>query len=259
MKPQSGQNHTLSVLYALITLLVTTISPVLASPVNVISVDFESVGTYSTEPAEYLVSPTTYFTRTSGLGIAPVYNASNGNFFAASNVDSSPSSGLFPAELSINDIDITGFTDLRFSFAVAGVGSGWDGFSDLVQVEAQIDNISIGTLFSVQNLGALANAPDVFQFGIINQGTLNSTFTAYESAIFQTGDSLDLTFSFRINSNLGEDIAIDDILVTGITAVPLPATLLLFVTGLCLFRIIAKLGQLATDWDRSSSFSIYQS
>lgn len=135
-------------------------------------------------------------------------------------------------------------TDLEFSFAIAGDGTGWDPGIDESRVERSIGGGSFSTLFLITNMGVLAaDAPNVFQFGFLDQGQLNSTFTTYSSPILLTGSDLDIIIRFRINSGVGEDFAMDNIALTA--TIPIPAAVWLFGSAVGLLVWLRRSGNIS--------------
>ena len=74
--------------------------------------DFESSGGYTTSMGEQTDNNNDYFTRTDGTNIDATYNTPQGTyFFAAQDLDADGMTT--PATLSIDDINISGYSNLE--------------------------------------------------------------------------------------------------------------------------------------------------
>ena len=198
---------------------------------DLVTVDFETPGGFTTSIAEATDGFTDYFTTSDGSNIAGVYNTPQGNsFFAAQDTDADEI-GASPASLFINDIVITDFTDLNVQLLVAedddGTNQDWDA-SDAFEIFASIDGGPSTLVFSIRNDGSPFNAEPLVDTDLdgIGDGTaITDTFADFTASIAGTGDELDLEFRFSLDSG-DEDLAIDNIRING-TAVPEPSSIAL--------------------------------
>ncbi|MGF1514363.1 MAG: ExeM/NucH family extracellular endonuclease, partial [Elainellaceae cyanobacterium] len=163
-----------------------------------------------------------FFTRTDGSNISGSYEVTGADgsfYFAAQDIDGE---GAAPEQtLSFSGIDITNLTNLSVSalFAEDDSSDGnedWDA-PDFVKVEYQIDGGGFSNVLAIENDGATFNtAPfiDTDFDGVGDGAEITATFVAFSNAIAGTGSSLDLRFTFDLDSG-DEDIAVDAIQVTG--------------------------------------------
>ena len=179
---------------------------------------------YLTSVPEFTDGFSDFFKRTDGSDIAASYLVTgfDGSFFFGAQDLDGEGAGL-PLTLTIEDIDISGFTDLQFSVDVAeddaaDAAEDWD-LSDFVHISAQIDG---GGFFDILNFESI---PDGDAFNAVpavdsdfdgdGDGTqLTSAFATFTRAITGTGSVLDLQFTFNLNAG-DEDIAIDNIQIEG--------------------------------------------
>ena len=184
---------------------------------------------YTTSVSEFTDGSSDFFTRTEGSDITSTYvvaNADGSFYFAAQDIDGEVAS---PTQtLSFFGINIINFTNLSFSalFAEDDASDGaedWDA-PDNVLVQYQIDGGGFLNLLAFENDGSTFNSAPLqdTDFDGTGDGTaLTSTFTSFASAIAGTGSTLDLRFTFTLDSG-DEDIAIDNIQITGDAAGPTP-------------------------------------
>jgi hypothetical protein len=104
--------------------------------------DFESSGGYTTSMGEQTDGHYDYFTRTDGTNIDATYNTSQGTyFFAAQDLDADGMTT--PATLSIDDINISGYSNLELRIYIAedddGGNQDWDD-DDYLHIDYDIDN-----------------------------------------------------------------------------------------------------------------------
>ena len=133
-------------------------------------------------------------------------------------------------------INIAGFTGLSFSAFFAedddGSNQDWDG-PDFVHVDFRIDDGSFQDLFWLESGSISTNtAPQVdTDFDGIGDGTeITDTMAQFTRSIAGAGSTLDLRITYNLNAG-DEDIAIDNVTISGVTAVPEPATLGLGLVG----------------------------
>ncbi len=180
---------------------------------------FENAGGYSTSVTEYLnivnAGNHDYFTRTDGSSFT-FENFSNiqGNyFFAAQDISTTTES------LLINDINISGYTNLQFRVHLAedddGSNQDWDN-TDYVHFNYDIDNSgSYTSLLWIEASGTNTEPQIDTNFDGIGDGApITDTFTPFTQNIFSTGSVIDIEVVFRLNAG-EEDIAIDNIEIWG--------------------------------------------
>ncbi len=198
-------------------------------PTTIFTENFETDGNgtrYTTSVPEFTDSLGDFFTRTDGSNIGTFYQVTgaDGNFFfAAQDIDGEGAASQ--QTLSFSGIDITGFTNLGFSALFAedddGSNQDWDA-ADFFLVEYQIDGGGFQNLLAIENDGSTFNSAPLIDtdFDGTGDGTeITSTFAALGGAIAGTGSTLDLQFTFDLDSG-DEDLAIDAIEITGDAATP---------------------------------------
>ena len=177
---------------------------------------------YSTSIPEFSDGSGDFFTRTDSGNISGGYevNGIDGSFyFAAQDIDGEGAASQQTLEFS--GIDVSGFTNLGFNalFAEDDASDGnedWDA-PDFVTVEYQIDDGGFNNLLAFANDGSTFNSAPLqdTDFDGTGEGTeVTDTFATFANAIAQTGSTLDLRFTFDLNSG-DEDLAIDAIEITG--------------------------------------------
>ncbi len=185
------------------------------------SLTFESSGGYSTSIVEFTDNGTDYFKRTDGTDISSEsFTSTQGSYyFAAQDIDGE--GATLPVTLTIDDIDISGYTDLSFSVYIAeddasDSNEDWDA-ADYMHIEYDIGNTgSFSNLIWVESTGSTNTAPTIdTDFDNTGDGTtITSTFTQFTKSITGTGSLIDIKITFNLNSG-DEDIAIDNLLITG--------------------------------------------
>lgn len=210
--------------------------------------DFESgagVG-YTTSFPEAIDGFGDYFTHSvEGINITGDYVSPQGTqFFAAQDTDAVPN-GTVPASLFFSDIDITGFTDLEIDLLLAedddDDNQDWDA-TDSFEVFASIDGGAAFKIFAVENDGATFNSAPFVDTDLDGTGDgteITSTFSEFSASIAGTGTELDLEFRFTLDSG-DEDIAIDNIRVSGVAAIPEPASATLLGLGTLAFVAVRR-------------------
>ena len=162
-----------------------------------------------------------FFTRTDGSNVGPDYvvSGTSGTYmFAAqdTNGDGQPTT----LTLQIDNIDIAGVTDLGFSGLFAedddGANQDWDEDA-LVYVEARIDDGAWVKILQFASQGATNTEPglDTDFDGVADGPALTSAFTEFSAAIAGTGAELDLRITIENLESGDEDIAFDDLTITG--------------------------------------------
>ncbi|MDT0630427.1 T9SS type A sorting domain-containing protein [Rubrivirga litoralis] len=194
--------------------------------------DFEDGAVeYVTSTPEFTDGGSDFFTRTDGSDVDPSYavtGAGGAFYFAAQDIDGD--GGSATQSLTFSGIDISGLADLSFSarFAEDDAANGdedWDA-SDYVRVVAQIDGGAAVRVFAIEDQGETNTAPrvDTDLDGVGDGAELTPAFAAFSAAIPGTGSTLDLTITIRLDAG-DEDVALDDVAVTGVAAVaPLACT-----------------------------------
>ncbi|MEL6997070.1 MAG: Ig-like domain-containing protein [Pseudomonadota bacterium] len=171
-----------------------------------------------------------YFTRSDD--ISPVlhgnYLGADGDFFFAANDTNGDSTGLDVQSVLIEDIDISGFTNLSFSGLFAeqnqtdrgNGGADWDADS-LVYVEVSIDDGPFVKLLQFAATGE--NTPvqvDTDLDGVGDGPFLGATaglslLEEHSASIAGTGNLLDLRITFENLQEDDEDMAIDNVRIIG--------------------------------------------
>ena len=124
-------------------------------------------------------------------------------------------------QLTWTGIDITGLMDLEFSGSFAklnvfGAGEFDIDHLDFLRVEAQIDGSGYQTILIFR--GSTTDSLFFENNGDINGAFLTDTAQLFTRAISGTGDLLDLRLTTSVD-DIGEDFAIDDLTISGISTV----------------------------------------
>lgn len=196
---------------------------------------FENPGGYNTSIPEFDNLNLNYFTRTDGsnilLGIPSFNNIQDTYFFAAANVDDEPDNGNNPVFIYLDEVDISGYTNLQFRVHLAeddnGAAEDWDNvnfwifnYNDYVHFNYDIDNTgSFNDLLWIEAAGGSGDSNlepriDTNFDGLGNGAEITNTFTQYTQTIAGTGTSLDIEIEIRLNLSQ-EDIAFDNIEIWG--------------------------------------------
>ena len=188
---------------------------------------------YTTSIGEFTDGAGDFFTRTDGSNIGSFYEVTGADgdfFFAGMDIDGEGDDAL--QMLTVSGIDVAGFDDLSFSILLAedddGTNQDWD-VSDFFKVEYQIDGGGF------QNLLAIESVPDGDDFNAVpaedtdfdgnGDGTeVTDVFSTFTKSIAGTGTLLDLKLTWNFNAG-DEDLAIDDIKVSGTAAAPTEAVI----------------------------------
>ncbi|MEL6657534.1 MAG: Calx-beta domain-containing protein, partial [Bacteroidota bacterium] len=189
--------------------------------------DFEDATiNYTSSFTEFTDGSEDYWIRTDGSNIngSVVFtNLQGSSFFGAQDTNGEPQGGAV-GTLTFSGINISGFTSLNFSgfFAEDDDGSNedWDGNSQ-VKVEYAIDGGLLTEIFRIESSSTGTNSePRVdTDFDGLGDGTeITDAFQAFSAAIAGTGSTLDLVITISNLNDGDEDIALDDIRVTGVSA-----------------------------------------
>ncbi|MEM7210352.1 MAG: Ig-like domain-containing protein [Pseudomonadota bacterium] len=157
-----------------------------------------------------------------GSEIVPTYSGQSGtNWFMASDINGAsalPSTHV----LSFTGIDIAGFGNLHFDALFAEDDYAQGGFFDWdansrVFVQARIDGGAWTTVLQFANPFGTDISPqlDVDLDGVGDGIALGSTFQNFGADIAGTGTTLDLEIVLENLNNADEDIALDDLRITG--------------------------------------------
>ncbi len=187
------------------------------------TLDFENSGGYTSNKSECANTSGDHFTRTNGSDITTDthYNNLQGSFyFSAQDMNAAPCDGNDLATLTIDQIDITGRTDLHFFIYLAEDDSSdgqedWDNNSRFY-VEYSIDGGDFIKILQVANQGSDNSEPAIdANFDGIGEGTkISHTFNEFTAAIPATGSQLTLRLSVEKLNDGDEDIAFDNIRLT---------------------------------------------
>ncbi len=185
------------------------------------SLDFETAGGYTTSVAEFNAGTGDYFIRTDGYDIDAVLTNSSSYFFAAQDINGGDNITL---PVSIDNINIQNYTNIELRIDIAedddGTNEDWDD-ADYFHVKYDIDNSGIPTnLLWIENDGSQYNSAPFLDtdFDATGDGTeITNTFSQFTKTIPETGNLMDLTIEFYLDSG-DEDIAIDNIELVGTLA-----------------------------------------
>ena len=198
---------------------------------NLLNITFESSGGYSTSITEFTDAASDYFLRTNGNDInsnVEFNNIQGSYYFAAQDIDGDGAS--IPASITIEDVDISSQGNLEFSIYIAedddGSQQDWDDL-DYLHIDYDIDNSGIFTdLIHVEGSNSLDTEPKIdTNFDGTGNGTaITNTFTKFTATIPGTGSTIDIKITFNLGDDQ-EDIAIDNIQLSGIEIVENPSSI----------------------------------
>ena len=162
-----------------------------------------------------------YWIRTSGPDPDVSFsNVQGSSYFAAMNYNALPS-GTDVETLTFSGIDISGYSSLTFSGFFAedddGTNQDWDGDSQ-VSVAYRIDGVGgFTTIFAIEAAGGLNTEPrvDTNLDGTGDGTAITDAFQEFSAAIAGTGSTLELVITVSNLDAGDEDIAFDDIKVSG--------------------------------------------
>ena len=182
---------------------------------------FETAGGYTVNDPEFTDLGTDYFIRTDGSNISnEVFSNIQGSYYFAAQ-DTHNTSLVLPLILSIDDINIAGYSNIEFRVHLAeddaGATQSWDS-ADYVHFNYDIDNTgAFNNLLWIENDGSSTNGEPLIDtdFDETGDGTaITDTFTQFTQSISGNGSLLDIQIVFRLDAG-GEDIAIDNIEIWG--------------------------------------------
>jgi Ca2+-binding RTX toxin-like protein len=184
---------------------------------------------YNTSIPEFSDGSDDFFNRTDGSNISNSYQVLNPEesfYFAAQDIDAEGANSQ--QTLTFSEINITEITNIKFSVLLAendtsNGSSNWDN-SDFVLFEYQIDDGGYYKLLGIENDGSTFNSAPYIDtdFDGIGDGIeITNTFQSFSNYIHKVGSKLDLRITFNLNS-ADEDIAIDQIKITGDPNIPNP-------------------------------------
>jgi len=209
----------------------TTVAP--AAPSYALDLDFETLGGYTTSVTEFGLDGDTYFERTDGSDVTDSFTNPQGSyFFAAQDIDGN--SNTPPLYLTIEDVDISGYTDLEFSIYLAegddGSNQDWDS-GDYLHITYDIDNSgTFSNLMWIENDGTTYNTAPQIDTDFDGNGDgaeITSIFSEHTASITGTGSTVDIKIEFSGLTSSDEDIALDNIRISGTsgaTAVDAPTS-----------------------------------
>lgn len=210
--------------------------------------DFDGAGTlgFTTEDmagnpqAQFTDGGGDYFTVSNGSNIhsAFVFENKTGNFFAAQDIDGDGAPGVL--RLRIEGIDISSYENLSLSIDFAEAdnpngGEDWDDedpFTDWVHADLKIDdsgdyNPALHGIWWEGGITGMVNGAPTrdLDFDGIADGpdVLTSAFTTYSQSYSQTGATAGILITIKLNGG-HEDVAFDNITLSGDLIVPEPAT-----------------------------------
>jgi hypothetical protein len=186
------------------------------------TLNFESAGGYSTSITEFTDGGYDFFIRTDGSNIGSdfvVTNIQGSWYFAAEDIDGE--GATLPVTLTIDDINISGYTGLSFYVFLAeddasDSAEDWDA-ADYVHIDYDIDNSgSFTNLIWVEAEDGTNTVPkiDTDFDGVGDGAEITSAFTEFNVNIGSTGSLIDFKVTFNLDSG-DEDIALDVLRLTG--------------------------------------------
>ncbi|MEM9847897.1 MAG: T9SS type A sorting domain-containing protein, partial [Bacteroidota bacterium] len=183
--------------------------------VSVLEEDFTGVAAYIVSDADNFTSTSDYFGVTDGSTISATFMGADGDFYAAQDTDDAGDMDN-SITLTFASLNITGLTNLMFSIDVAedddGSNQDWDDDTGL-SVQAAIDGGTPTTIFEVTNNNQGTNTEPMVTTG--GSGVITNEFQTFTTAIVGTGNSLTLTVTITNLDSGDEDIAFDNIIITG--------------------------------------------
>jgi|GEM_PF-1776340 hypothetical protein len=196
---------------------------------TLLSEDFED-GTveYTTSITEDISESTDYFGRIEDGVDTPnpsFTNLQGAFYFGAQDIDGITAAPSLPVTLDIDDIDINGYTSLTFRVYLAedddGSNQDWDA-ADYVHFKYDIDNTDTfyNLLLVEADIASGSNgepAIDTDSSGVGDGTKITSEFVEFTANISGTGSLLDIKIEFSLDSG-DEDIAIDEIVLTGVSS-----------------------------------------
>ncbi|MCK4655152.1 MAG: hypothetical protein KAU01_11985, partial [Candidatus Cloacimonetes bacterium] len=198
------------------------------------TLDFESAVGYTTSVTEFTDTYYDYWIRTDGSdhGTGAIYNGPIGSYYFAGQ-DLDGEGATLPLFIDIDDIDISGQTNLEFRIYLAEDQAGdgnedWDN-ADYFHIGYDIDNSGTFTnLLWVESddyLGTGYNGTPRIDtdFDGVGDGTeITDTFVQFTASIPGTGSLIDIQIEFYLNSG-DEDIALDNLQLFAAGGNSLPA------------------------------------
>ncbi len=192
-------------------------------------ITFETPGGYLTSIPEFTNQATgngqDYFIRTNGSNISSeIFSNIQGTYyFAAQDIDGE--GAVLPVNLLINNINISGYSNLEFRVHLAeddaGTNQDWD-ILDYVHFNYDLDSSgSFSPLLWIENDGSTYNSAPFIDANFDETGDsteITDTFSQFAQSISGTGNLLDIQIEFSLDSG-DEDIAIDNIEIWG-TLIP---------------------------------------
>lgn len=190
--------------------------------------DFESgPGGYSA--SANCLSGSDYFTLTNDASIPANFTNNLINFFAAQDIDGCASGSS--QTITWSGISISGCTGLSFSIDLAEDDDGatnqdWD-VADFVHIDYNIDGGAYTPLIWIENDGATFNSAPFIDSDFDGTGDateIKSTFQTFTNSISGTGSTLNIRITIALDAG-DEDIAFDNLIITGTCGGPPPATI----------------------------------
>lgn len=190
--------------------------------------DFEDATVeYTTSVPEFTDGSGDYFQRTT----SPSHTFSNiqgSGIFEGMDLDGE--GATLPLTMTINDINISNYTNLEFRVYLAegddGANQDWDA-SDFVHFDYDINNTGTFTnLLHIESSGGTNTEPAISPSydGNGNGTAITNVFTQFTQTIAGTGSTLDIKITLSLNSG-DEDIAFDNIEIYGTSSDASPTKL----------------------------------
>lgn len=191
--------------------------------------DFETATNgvdYTTSAAEFTDGSGDYFILTDGTNINGSFtNIQGTRFFGAQDTDGE--GGPSNLTVSFMGINIAGQANLSFSVYLAedddGSSQDWDANSSVI-FQYRIDGGPWNNLIAVEAVGGTNTEPaiDTDFDGVGDGAFITDAFTQFSAAISGTGTTLDIQVLIEELEAGDEDIAFDDLAITGTPSTPDP-------------------------------------
>lgn len=202
--------------------LVSILSAASAQADTLFSDDFSDDTKYTTSTPEANDGARDYFTRTNGSDIDSrvVFAGQDGFFFAAQDFDGV--TGSANVSLTWTGIDISGATNLNVGAdfaeadAVFDASEDWDADSR-VALQVSIDGGPFTTVLAFEARGGTNTEParDTDFDGVGDGASLTPTFTQFSAPVALTGSTMSVQILIEDLNAGDEDIAFDNLLITG--------------------------------------------
>lgn len=182
------------------------------------SQDFEADGVGYSMSAPYTVSNQSHFLYgTTSTAPLSTYSGTSGNFVSGFNTNYFGTS----RNVTTDSFNIAGVSELDFAVDLAThtIVPSWEDTSH-VEFEYRVDGGSWESIFTADSDGADPGAP------FVNGVAITNTFSTFSSTISGLSGSIMEIRVVWMDMNPGDSLAIDNIFVSSLAAVPLPSAAL---------------------------------